>query len=232
MTTLYCSLLESAGIQTALITTPGHIFAAFDTGLKANTLWSKLDENYCIIEINNHIWIPIETTILYNGFDSAWKSAAKELSSGKYEYTLLHDAWEIYVTAANPDEVQTVSFTNDKLDDLNKASIAEISKQLTLAIDKASTNNPVEMNAAAKLLYSMGQKEKAAELLLALTKNVPDYKQAYANLAAIYQELGMEKEAKQIADKGKRIKAKDTTLVKTEDTLTRAADSSGFEWQE
>lgn len=232
MTTLYCSLLESAGIQTALITTPGHIFAAFDTGLKANTLWSKLDENYCIIEINNHIWIPIETTILYNGFDSAWESAAKEISSGKYEYTLLHDAWEIYVTAANPDEVQTVSFTNDKLDDLNKASIAEISKMLTLAIDKASTNNPVEMNAAAKLLYSMGQKEKAADLLLALTKNAPDYKQAYANLAAIYQELGMEKEAKQIADKGKRIKAKDTTLVKTEDTLTRAADSSGFEWQE
>ena len=232
MTTLYCSLLESAGIQTALITTPGHIFAAFDTGLKANTLWSKLDENYCIIEINNHIWIPIETTILYNGFDSAWKSAAKEISSGKYEYTLLHDAWEIYVTAANPDEVQTVSFTNDKLDDLNKASIAEISKQLMLAIEKASTNNPVEMNAAAKLLYSMGKKEKAADLLLALTKNAPDYKQAYANLAAIYQELGMEKEAKQISDKAKRIKAKDTTLVKTEDTLTRAADSSGFEWQE
>ena len=128
--------------------------------------------------------------------------------------------------------MQTVSFTNDKLDDLNKASIAEISKQLTLAIEKASANNPVEMNTAAKLLYSMGQKEKAAEILLALTKNVPDYKQAYANLAAIYQELGMEKEAKQISDKGKRIKAKDTTLVKTEDTLTRAADSSGFEWQE
>ena len=42
----------------------------------------------------------------------------------------------------------------------------------------------------------------------------------------------MEKEAKQISDKAKRIKAKDTTLVKTEDTLTRAADSSGFEWQE
>ena len=232
MTTLYCSLLESAGIQTALITTPGHIFAAFDTGLKANTLWTKLDEAYRIIEINNHIWIPVETTILYNGFDGAWKSASKEIAGNKYEYTLLHDAWEVYVTAANPDDQQNISFSEDKLDSLNNSSITEVSKQLTVAIENASTSNPLEMNAAAKLLYSMGQKQEAAEVLVTLTKTVPDYKQAYANLAAIYHELGMDKEAKHVADKAKRINSKDATFVKTVDTLTRAANASDFEWQE
>ena len=232
MTTLYCSVLESAGIQTALITTPGHIFAAFDTGLKANTLWTKLDESYCTIEINEHIWIPVETTILYNGFDGAWKSASKEIAGNEYEYTLLHDAWEIYVTAANPDEKQDITFSEEKLDALNTSSIAEVSKQLTVAIENASASNPLEMNAAAKLLYSMGQKQKAADILLTLTNTVPNYKQAYANLAAIYHELGMDKEAKQVVDKAKKIKTKDKTLVKTEDTLSRAADSSGFEWQE
>ena len=232
MTTLYCSLLESAGIQTALITTPGHIFAAFDTGLKANTLWTKLDEAYRIIEINNHIWIPVETTILYNGFDSAWKSASKEIAGNKYEYTLLHDAWEVYVTAANPDDQQNISFSEDKLDSLNNSSITEVSNQLTVAIENASTSNTSEMNAAAKLLYSMGQKQEAADVLVTLTKAVPDYKQAYANLAAIYHELGMDKEAKQVADKAKRINSKDATFVKTVDTLTRAANASDFEWQE
>lgn len=232
MTTLYCSVLESAGIQTALITTPGHIFAAFDTGLKANTLWTKLDESYCTIEINEHIWIPVETTILYNGFDGAWKSASKEISGNEYEYTLLHDAWEIYVTAANPDEKQNISFSEEKLVALNTSSIAEVSRQLTVAIENASASNPLEMNAAAKLLYSMGQKQKAADILLTLTNTVPNYKQAYANLAAIYHELGMDKEAKQVADKAKRINAKDTTFVKNIDTVTRAADASEFEWQE
>ena len=32
LTALYCSLMESVGIKTAFITTPGHIYAAFNTG--------------------------------------------------------------------------------------------------------------------------------------------------------------------------------------------------------
>ena len=115
---------------------------------------------------------------------------------------------------------------------MNNSSITEVSNQLTVAIENASASNPLEMNAAAKLLYSMGQKQKAADILLTLTNTVPNYKQAYANLAAIYHELGMDKEAKQVADKAKRINAKDTTFVKNIDTVTRAADASEFEWQE
>ena len=68
----------------------------------------------------------------------------------------------------------------EKLDALNTSSIAEVSKQLTVAIENASASNPLEMNAAAKLLYSMGQKQEAADVLVTLTKAVPDYKRDIA----------------------------------------------------
>jgi hypothetical protein len=32
---LYCSLLEVLGLDTAFITVPGHIYAAFDTGIQS-----------------------------------------------------------------------------------------------------------------------------------------------------------------------------------------------------
>jgi hypothetical protein len=41
---LYCAMLEALGVDTAFITIPGHIYAAFDTGVKSGELGVKSGE--------------------------------------------------------------------------------------------------------------------------------------------------------------------------------------------
>ena len=232
MTTLFCSLLESAGIPTALITTPGHIFAAFDTGLKENSAWKNLNEPYCTISIDGHVWIPIETTILYEGFETAWKYASKEISENEYEYTPLHDAWKIYSSAANPDDQKNIAFSSDTLGKLNKKSLAEVKNQLALALKKISSGSPTELNAVAKLWYSIGEKQTAVKILSTITEKAPNYRQAYSNLAAVYLELGMEDEATEVRARAKRIVGTETASTINVEATSRASDSSSFDWKD
>ena len=232
MTTLFCSLLESAGIPTALITTPGHIFAAFDTGLKESVAWQNLESPYCTLSTDGHVWIPIETTILHEGFDAAWRYASKEISENTYECTPLHDAWSIYASAANPDEKNSVSFSSGTLSELNKKSLSEVKKQLTLALKKISTGSPTELNSVAKLWYSIGEKQTAVKILAAITEKAPNYRQAYSNLAALYQDLGMEDEASEIKARAKRITGTETASTISVEESSRASDLSGLDWKD
>lgn len=84
---LYCSLLESIGIQTAFIDVKdpekeiAHLYMMFDSGLtpEQGTLISANEKKYVIRERSSGrktIWIPVETTLVDGGFDQAWKEGA------------------------------------------------------------------------------------------------------------------------------------------------------------
>ena len=75
-TALLCSLLESAGVRTAILTTPGHIFLAFDTGEPAENAMYLTGGAYEAMARVGETWIPVETTILSQGFMAAWASAS------------------------------------------------------------------------------------------------------------------------------------------------------------
>ena len=75
-TALLCSLLESAGIHTAILTTPGHIFLAFETGEPAENASYLTGGAYEAMARTGSAWIPVETTILSQGFMAAWASAS------------------------------------------------------------------------------------------------------------------------------------------------------------
>ena len=231
MTTLFCSVLESAGIPSALITTPGHIFAAFDTGLKASTAWNNLDEDYRTITINGNIWIPVETTILEDGFEAAWKSASKEIAKQQYEYTILQEAWEVYSSAANPDGQKEVSFQKEKLATMNTTSFTEMKAQMKNALQKIKTGTPSDMNTVARLWYSIGEKEKAAKVLATITETSPQYKSAYTNLESLYTELGMTEEAAKTSERAKKIFGSKTASTSV-DKKTRAKSQSGMVWED
>ena len=68
LTTLLCSLMESCGIQTALITTPGHIFVAFNTKMTYSKTWENLSEEYGVLDVDGTVWIPIEVTAVGKRF--------------------------------------------------------------------------------------------------------------------------------------------------------------------
>jgi tetratricopeptide (TPR) repeat protein len=76
-TALLASVLEAAGIATAILTSPGHIFLAFDTGEKEDGAWAFRSAGYETLSKGGKLWIPVETTLLAKGFSEAWKAASE-----------------------------------------------------------------------------------------------------------------------------------------------------------
>ncbi|AHC16816.1 hypothetical protein L21SP2_3480 [Salinispira pacifica] len=81
---LCASLLESAGVETAIMTVPGHVFIAFNSGEPGVNRWLFEMAGLKAIEHNNSLWIPVETTMLNRGFLPAWKAGGDHLT--RYGY--------------------------------------------------------------------------------------------------------------------------------------------------
>ncbi len=84
---LYASLLESLGIRTAFVQVRdpeesiAHLYLLFDTGVDANdaAVVSSNEKRYVIrksFDGDLTAWIPVETTMIANGFAEAWQSGA------------------------------------------------------------------------------------------------------------------------------------------------------------
>ncbi|MBU1079173.1 MAG: hypothetical protein KKB59_01655, partial [Spirochaetes bacterium] len=76
-TALLASMLEAVGIPAAIMTSPGHVFLAFDTGEPAGNAWLFDSPGLGAIERNGSLWIPVETTALSEGFIAAWRAASE-----------------------------------------------------------------------------------------------------------------------------------------------------------
>ena len=86
---LCSSLLESQGINTAFVDVQdpqkeiAHLYLMFDTAVPASRgdLISSNEKRYAVRENSvgqKTIWIPVETTLIPQGFDAAWKAGALE----------------------------------------------------------------------------------------------------------------------------------------------------------
>ena len=106
LTVLYASLLENAGVPTALVDYPGHIFLLFDTGIGRQEAYKlPMDERQYVIR-GDRVWIPVEITQLDQPFAAAWKQGLDELArlSERDRRKLVVDtaeAWASY-PPANP----------------------------------------------------------------------------------------------------------------------------------
>jgi len=100
-TALPSSLLEAIGVHTAILTTPGHIFLAFDTGEPAESVRFLSDPKLQIIAQAGRAWIPVETTSpLQKGFLSAWAAGSQLVrtyrAKGPFEFVPLAEARASY----------------------------------------------------------------------------------------------------------------------------------------
>jgi tetratricopeptide (TPR) repeat protein len=100
-TALLASLLEAIGVRTAILTTPGHILLAFDTGEAAESAGFLSDASLEIIARGGSAWIPIETTSpLQKGFLAAWAAGSqlvrKYRANGPFEFIPLSEARTSY----------------------------------------------------------------------------------------------------------------------------------------
>ena len=96
-TALYCSLLESEGIKTALIQLPSHVMMAFRLGQISIDRAQRANLPY-FVPINGQVWVPIETTLIKEGFVGAWKAGYEEIQGkGVGDSTAtVEEAWEKY----------------------------------------------------------------------------------------------------------------------------------------
>jgi Flp pilus assembly protein TadD len=75
---LYCAMLESVGVETAFITIPGHIFAAFSLAASPDEARKTYQRPEDLIFFEGKAWVPIEVTERTGGFLKAWETGAKE----------------------------------------------------------------------------------------------------------------------------------------------------------
>ena len=75
LTVLFATLLETRSIRTAFITVPGHIFAAFDTGVAAERYPEIHPDRSMTLAVDGTLWVPVEVTLLdgRSDFLAAWQ---------------------------------------------------------------------------------------------------------------------------------------------------------------
>jgi hypothetical protein len=79
LTVLFCSLLEAVSIPTAYLLVPGHIYAAFDTGVPAASWQEVHPEKRMTFAMDGSLWVPVEVTLIERSdFLAAWRRGVEE----------------------------------------------------------------------------------------------------------------------------------------------------------
>lgn len=74
---LVAAALEAAGVRTALLLGPGHLFVAFDLGVPTRNAAQWSLEPGRLLAHAGRLWVPIEATALGRGLADAWSSGAE-----------------------------------------------------------------------------------------------------------------------------------------------------------
>ncbi|TFG59007.1 MAG: hypothetical protein E4H36_14575, partial [Spirochaetales bacterium] len=103
---LYSALLESVGVETAFVTTPGHIFTAFSLGITPEEARKTFLYPDDLIFRDGLAWLPVEITTRKSGFLRAWQAGAKEwrenVSKDQAGFFPMHAAWDLYAPVGFP----------------------------------------------------------------------------------------------------------------------------------
>ncbi|HUX21575.1 MAG TPA: tetratricopeptide repeat protein, partial [Spirochaetia bacterium] len=194
LSVLYNTLLESVGVSTAFITTPGHIFTAFDSGIPAELAGRVAAKPEEVIVRDGSVWIPVETTALDQGFVKAWQIGAVEWreaagrKTGKFFTT--KDAWQLYPPAgfsaaqgaAIPSQERVLSQYKEELSAYRNHSL--VPRETALLADISESPSSAGENQLGILYAQFGLFSKALEQFDHASSGTP-YLPALINAANI-----------------------------------------------
>lgn len=197
---LYCCILENAGVSTAYIDIPGHVFMAFDTRLQSEDLVKAGIASTDVIIENERVWMPIETTLLGKGdFMLAWKEGAsryyQELIKGNFpELVTFHEARSVYVPStyipanfspALGNSTEAISSYNTTLSKLlvklKKGVITELENRYVTEKDNVFVKNKY-----ATLLAQTGDLDNAERIYLEALELSPNNGVTLNNLGNLF----------------------------------------------
>ncbi len=132
-TALLASLLKSIGIRTAILTSPGHVFMAFDSGEPEENLLLFQSLQLEAVARDGRVWIPVETTVLGDGLLAAWLEGSRLLRAhterGEIEFIPVHEVRQEYPPLSLPGStfnvVEPVTAAIDELFDESVVGVVE-----------------------------------------------------------------------------------------------------------
>ena len=193
---LYNALAESVGIETAFITVPGHIYAAVSLGMDREQAKRLFGQSEDIIILEGRTWLPLETTLVDQGFIKAWRSGARQwrehADSGEAKLYPVHEAWELYEPVGMigadpgirfPEKNRLVDSYNAEMDRFVEQQIAPEVTRLQAHIRQGGSSRIV--NSLGVLYARYGLLDKAGEQFLSIL-NREEYVPAMINLGNLY----------------------------------------------
>ncbi len=197
LTTLYCTLLESVGVETAFITVPGHIYAAFTLKMgpdEAQKTFLNPDE---LILTESRAWVPVEITMFQESFERAWAYGAKEWRQyDAEELSVLYpvrEAWQTFQavgfrdssTVELPDRPEvTTAFMNSINRHVDREIHPQI-EQIRKKIDEGGRAKTRWQNKLGVVYARYGLYDKASEAFETVLQD-EEYIPALNNLGGIY----------------------------------------------
>lgn len=218
LSVLYNTLLEAVGIPTAFVTTPGHIFTAFDMGVApelAPRLFSRPED---LISHQGRTWAPIETTALREGFLRAWEIGATQwraaTEAGIAAIFTTQAAWAEYEPVLIPDAPTPPLPSAPEIRDGHQAQLERFRERELSALLHELESRGGDATAPAYrtrygLLYARyGELEAALEQFAAAAEKAP-YLPALLNAANVQLLLGNASEALGFLDRAREVSPED-----------------------
>lgn len=198
-TALLCSLYEAAGIPTAIMTSPGHVFLAFDTGEPIQNAWLFESASYATIGHAGTVWLPVESTILEEGFSAAWAEGSRLVNayadSGQTEFIPLRQARAQYPALAldrasfevlSPDDERIDRFFEETTDSVVSVLYGSSVTELESRIASSRGRSLLRLYNQLGILHArFGEPDRARQQFRAAIDEDDEYAASYVNLANI-----------------------------------------------
>lgn len=192
---LYSALLKAVGVETAFITIPGHIYAAFSLAMPPGEAQKNMAGAADLIYQKQKAWVPIEITILDQGFLEAWRRGAQQWRENETSAMLIEvdAAQRLYEPVGLPGESGAIELPapadikNAFAEQLSVYINREIHSKEALLMEKLE-ENPDDVRIINRLgllyaQYSLYDRAESAFLdVLAVRKYIP----AMLNLGNLY----------------------------------------------
>ena len=195
LTVLFCTMLQSVGIDTALVTTPGHIYCAFNTGTPSRDFEMLHPDREMFIEIDGSLWVPVEITLIgRKSFPEAWSTGIAEYrqydaEADKRGFYKTVEAQQLYrpVALRETDLGLQYGDTEDLLEEY-KTAMGRITSAIVSPLrEKAESSNNAggwnKYGVAAAKLGAYRDAEQAFQKVIALRS---DYFVARLNLGSVF----------------------------------------------
>jgi len=220
---LYAALLESVGVKTAFITTPGHIYVAVNLDMTPYEAGKQFANSGDFIFKDNQTWLPVEITLLSRGFLEAWQEGSKlwkeENGRGRARMIPLEEAWKTY---------EPVGFTGGSglslpaEDAVVSAYLKEVMKYIdrdlypqTRRLEEQIRANPNDLSLQNKLgiLYARYGVYDKAEAAFKRILDTRDYAPALVNMGNVAYLRDDLQEAKRYYERAHKLTPNDTAVL-------------------